>query len=229
MKNFSAVSLAIAAALVISPVALVGQTHNFNFSGPVTNGPNGAVGEITINGAFATSTPYGPDGGVIISSFSGYYSDTGDGVSGAISLYPGYGTYENYLTSADDSWWFNNLFYPGANAPGTTRGLVDYYGPLFYVSPTTGTPDPDEWEVNFWAVTNTTYQVEESVTGSTQHFLNYASGIGITSVNEGTVNRNTLSIPEGGAALLYLLLAGAACFGAMVLSPRNRLGNRASA
>jgi hypothetical protein len=29
-------------------------------------------------------------------------------------------------------------------------------------------------------------------------------------------------VPEGGAALLYLLLAGAACFGAMVVSSRNR-------
>jgi len=33
------------------------------------------------------------------------------------------------------------------------------------------------------------------------------------------------NVPEGGAALLYLLLAGAVCFGAMFFSPRKRLGN----
>jgi hypothetical protein len=38
-----------------------------------------------------------------------------------------------------------------------------------------------------------------------------------------------VSTPEGGAALLYLLLAGASCFGAMFFNARNRLGNRASA
>ena len=37
------------------------------------------------------------------------------------------------------------------------------------------------------------------------------------------------SVPEGGSSLLYLLLAGAGCFGAIFLSPRNRLGSRASA
>jgi len=39
----------------------------------------------------------------------------------------------------------------------------------------------------------------------------------------------TLSVPEGGASLLYLLLAGGACFGAMFLVPRNRFANLASA
>jgi hypothetical protein len=37
------------------------------------------------------------------------------------------------------------------------------------------------------------------------------------------------SVPEGGAAFMYLLLAGASCFGAMFFGARNRLGNRASA
>jgi hypothetical protein len=37
-----------------------------------------------------------------------------------------------------------------------------------------------------------------------------------------------VSAPEGGAALLYLLLAGGACFGAMFFS-RSRFANLASA
>jgi hypothetical protein len=36
----------------------------------------------------------------------------------------------------------------------------------------------------------------------------------------------TLSIPEGSAPLLYLLLAGAACCGAIFLRPRNRFSSR---
>jgi len=38
-----------------------------------------------------------------------------------------------------------------------------------------------------------------------------------------------ISVPEGGATLLYLLLAGGACFGAMLLNSRNRFANLASA
>ena len=37
------------------------------------------------------------------------------------------------------------------------------------------------------------------------------------------------TVPEGGAALLYLLLVGLACFGAMLFSSRNRFGKRETA
>jgi hypothetical protein len=37
------------------------------------------------------------------------------------------------------------------------------------------------------------------------------------------------SVPEGGTALLYLLLAGASCFGAMLFSSRNQFGKRETA
>ena len=37
-----------------------------------------------------------------------------------------------------------------------------------------------------------------------------------------------VAVPEGGASLLYLLLAGAVCFGAMFLSSRNRFESSAS-
>jgi hypothetical protein len=38
-----------------------------------------------------------------------------------------------------------------------------------------------------------------------------------------------VAIPEGGAAWLYLLVAGAASFGAMLFASRSRLGSRAQA
>jgi len=60
----------------------------------------------------------------------------------------------------------------------------------------------------------------------------YTSGLTYTSTQHGSgpayLGPN-VSVPEGGAALLYLLLAGGACFGAMFLAPRNRFANLASA
>jgi len=38
-----------------------------------------------------------------------------------------------------------------------------------------------------------------------------------------------LHVPEGGAAFMFLLLAGATCFGAMFFKYRNQLGNRETA
>ena len=38
-----------------------------------------------------------------------------------------------------------------------------------------------------------------------------------------------IDVPEGGAAFLYLLLAGGICFGAMFLNRRNRFASLASA
>ena len=38
-----------------------------------------------------------------------------------------------------------------------------------------------------------------------------------------------IDVPEGGAAFLYLLLAGGICFGAMFLNSRNRFANLVSA
>ena len=35
-----------------------------------------------------------------------------------------------------------------------------------------------------------------------------------------------VSVPEGGKSLLYMLLAGAPCFGAMFFSSRNQFGKR---
>ncbi len=100
---------ACAAVFAISPAAMA-DSFNFSYSGPVTNGPAGTV---TLDGVFTTSVPYGSDGGDIVISFTGTYSDSGDGVSGEVSLYPGYSTYESYLTSADGMWLYDNLYYPG--------------------------------------------------------------------------------------------------------------------
>jgi hypothetical protein len=59
--------------------------------------------------------------------------------------------------------------------------------------------------------------------------LEFSNGVQIGTGTAWATSQPIVSAPEGGASLLYLLLAGAACFGALFLSPRNRLGDRTSA
>ena len=182
MKKVSVILFSLAAVLAISPAALA-DSFTFSYTSPVTitggsQSPyTGPAGTITFSGIFTTGNTPDADGGLPITSFTGTYSDTTDAVSGALSLYPGTSTYENYLTTADGSWWYDNLYYPNANAPGTQFGQFDYYGLVFYVGPSSNST---EYEVNIWAITSTTYEVLESVTGSGQDYLNGATGIGIT-------------------------------------------------
>jgi hypothetical protein len=180
MKKLSLALFALAMALVIAPAALADTSYSFIYSGTVSNYGTGETypgDTITVSGVFTTSGAPDADGGVDITAFTGTYSDPEDGVSGAISLYPGNSTYENHLTSANDSWLYDNLYYPDKNAPGTTGGQFDYYGLLFNIGPSS---DPNEWEVNFWANTSTTYVLVESQDEPSQDYLNESAGIGIT-------------------------------------------------
>src|ERR1035441_8594097 len=167
MKKLGLALLASAMAFAIAPAALA-DSLNFDFVGTVSNYNTGTTypaETVTLDGVFTTSGVPDADGGVQIASFTGTYSDPEDGVVGAVSLYPGHSTYESHLTSADGSWWFDNLYYPGLNAPNTVGGQFDYYGLLIYVGPS---GDPTKWEVNFWADTSTSYEMVESLTGSGQ-------------------------------------------------------------
>ncbi len=104
MRKFSLALFALTAALAIAPAAFA-DSYNFNYIGNVSNyssGENYPGDTITLNGVFTTSGAPDSDGGVDITSFTGIYSDSEDGVSGEISLYPGNSTYENHLTSADN-------------------------------------------------------------------------------------------------------------------------------
>jgi len=180
MRNVSLTLLSLAAALVIVPAALA-DSFIFVYTGNVSSyssGVNYPAYNITVNGVFTTAGTPDSDGGVDITSFTGSYSDPENGVSGAISLYPGNSTYENYLVSSNGSWDYDNLYYPHANAPGTSGGLFDYYGLLFNIGPSN---NPDEWEVNFWANTSTSYILVESETEPGQDYLNQSTGIGISS------------------------------------------------
>ena len=222
MNKFSLVSLAIAASFAIPQLAFAQTSEPFDFSGPTTAVSYGTYypGWITIAGTFLVSgTSLGDDGGFEISNITGTYDNSGSGVSGNISLYSGlgYGTYESKLTSADGSWYYDNLYYPAANAPGTTHGEFDLQGLLFYVGPA---GNPDEWEVNFYAVSGTAYQVEESKTGCTQCYLGGATDISITPANTLGVNGDGIDVPEG-TSLFMLALCGLGLAGAFLFKTRQ--------
>ena len=203
MRKLPLTLLSLAATLASAPAALA-DSYIFIYTGNVSNYSTGLyypAAEITINGVFTTSGSANADGGIDITSFTGTYTDTEDGVSGAISLYPGNGTYENYLTSANNLWLYDNLYYPKTNAPGTTGGQFDYYGLLFNIGPSS---DPAEWEVNFWANTGTTYLLVESEDEPSSGYLNQSTGIGITNPDNpinptGPIIART---PEPGSLLL---------------------------
>lgn len=203
MRKSSLALLSLAATLVGLPAARA-DSFIFTYTGNVSNystGVNYPAYNITINGVFTTSGAPNADGGINITSFTGTYSDPENGVSGAISLYPGNGTYENHLTSANNSWWYDNLYYPGANAPGTIGGLFDYYGLLLNIGPSS---NPDEWEVNFWANTSTTYVLVESQNEPSQDYLNTSTGIGISSSGNPSDPSGPIisQTPEPGSLLL---------------------------
>ena len=216
MKKFSLVSIAIAVLFAIPQLAFA-QSEPFNFTGPTApvffdNQQYGTYlpGTITIAGTFQYSDPPNGQGGDQITNITGTYTDS-TGVSGGISLYPGYGSAGAPAKSADGLWDYDNLYYPGANAPGTVGGEFDKSaGLLFYVGPVA---TPDEWEVNIWTNANgTSYSILESSTGGT--WLNGATDILTQYSNtDGSLGGGLNGhVPEGsGLPMLALCGLGLAC------------------
>jgi hypothetical protein len=175
MKKLSLISLAIATALAISPVAFA-QNYDFTFTGANSGPDANATGSGTLDVV----------GGVVLG-----LTGTFDTFNMTLVAPGGYAGNDNHFISSGSPSYFDftglsfgansidyNLFYDGS----TGTYLIDS------VSNSSGYPTPST-------------QVDFSAT----------------------------QVPEGGAALLYLLLAGGACFGAMFFIPRNRFANLASA
>lgn len=127
MRKFAVALLALAGALAITPVAF---SESFNFSGPT--GPGAPTpGTMSFNVTFTTGAATSDDGWNI-TSLSGTYSNTGDGLAGSLSLYPGNGTNESALWDANHQATYDNVFYPNNDAPADPgAGPKQYVGGYF--------------------------------------------------------------------------------------------------
>ena len=221
MKKFSLVSLAIGAALAISPAMLIGQS-TFNWSAT----DNGLVGSGTL-----TATSVG--GGVWdITGMTGTFTNTntsnGDqAFSGSIDGLTGFhgeaGTpsYNSSSPSADaQTDYYDDLLYLGFTSPassldppfsGSGGGQLDSGGMVFNVDdPTAGV-----YEIQIQQIGSTDYVFIVNPDGT------YAPGPGY-----GTLETN-FNVPEGGTSLFYLLMVGVVCIGAVFFSSRNPIHIRA--
>jgi hypothetical protein len=217
MKKLSLISLAVAAALAICPAALVGQTLDWSVDA------NGITGSGTVS-----VVPNGVPGVYNITNMGGTFADTnlGEVFSGTvIGIDPSYlgETYPpSYSLSSpspdtagdlyDELLYLNGSGSPSSNingVPGNGGGQEDAAGFIFNVQTTSGV-----YEVQIYQNGSTPYDFTVNPDGSYQ------------GPPYGTPTN--FSVPEGGAALLYMLLAGGACFGVMFFS-RNRFANLVSA
>ena len=137
-----------------------------------------------------------------------------------------------------------DVLYGGANPPTYTDvGIAGYAEVAYLVNlmfNTTNTTTQGLISEAIWSITDpvlsgtgsAAYLVTDAVNyaGSTSDSLSQYSNLYIlTPRTIGTGQEMWIRVPEGGAALVYLLLAGASCFGAVYFNSRMRLGRRKTA
>lgn len=150
MRKFLIALLTLAAVLAITPAARA-ESVLFNLSG----GGISTTGTITLGAELAP-------GAYEIAGITGTFSDANLGISSMPigSMVPGYGTpFGGTLTSADGSWYYDNLVF----SPGTPT-FDSWGGPLYNLGVD---------EVNIWSVGGSTYEVGVSLTGATQDYLEF--------------------------------------------------------
>lgn len=113
---------------------------------------------------------------------------------------------EEYFVGVTGSFFSNYV-------PGTSTGVVPNVGPSSLQVGTYSIPTPPATSPAF--VNNTINLLETN--GGTLTITNYSA------TNE------TFKAPEAGSSFLYLLLAAAVCFGAMLFAPRGIAANQAAA
>jgi len=206
MSKFSLVSLACVTALAISPIALVGQETNFTFS--YNDGTFIATGNLT-GTEIGSSGVYDVESGTIDVTSDATGLITGSGVLEPNPSAPGccY-TYTNLPNNGGTYLTIDNLLTPGANPQLDDNGIA------FLV----GSTAANEQQVAIWANGPSQYTV---FVGNWLYGPNVYGG--------GGEYFNAVNVPEGGTALLYLLFAGAGCFGAIFFNSRKGLDGRVSA
>jgi hypothetical protein len=228
MKKLAVVFLTLAGALAVAPVASA-DSFTFNFSGAVNTTFGSNPGTISFSSVFITGVA-ATDGGFNITSVSGTYTDTSDGLTGNLSLYGGNGTNESPLTDTFDTESYDNVFYPNNNAPSDPSGPKGYVGGYFDDQGLlmTLTDGSSLYEVEFYGdATATDYFVQESIQGCNPATANTQQNQDACFLNEST---GTSQLYEPGPGQLSstpepssLLLLGTGLLGLAFIAYRKQL------
>jgi hypothetical protein len=236
MKKFAVALITLAGALAITPAASA-DSFNFSFSGAVNSSfPGVNPGTISFGSVFITSV-VGPNGGQDITSITGTYTDTSNGLTGNLSLYTGGGTngsvgsplWDQYQTES-----YDNVFYPQNNAPADPNSAApkQYVGGYFDDQGLLMTLNDGGtlYEVAFYGdATPADYFVQESIQGCNPATANTPQNQDACFLNESTGSDalyqpspgNLGSTPEPSS----LLLLGSGLLGLAFLVYRKQLRN----
>ena len=105
-------------------------------------------------------------------------------------------------------------------AVGYVTGALATYGPFGQGDDTTAANTALGADTNLWVLTPITGT--QSTGGPPQEMWISVQGAAL-------LRSNISNVPEGGTALIYLLLAGPSCFGVMFFNSRSRLGRSEAA
>ncbi len=234
MKKFLAALLTLVGALAITPVALA-DSFDFSFTGPVTQFAGVNPGTISFSSVFVTAVT-GPDGGLDITSVSGTYTDTSNGLTGNLSLYTGggvNGTNAAPLLDAHSTESYDNVFYPNNNAPkDATGGPKGYVGGYFDDQGLLMTLNDGGslYEIAFYGdATQADYFVQESIEGCNPATANTPQNGDACYLNE-TTGTQALYEPipgqlSGTPEPSSLLLLGSGLLGLAFLVYRKQVRN----
>jgi hypothetical protein len=228
MKKLASITTLFVLVLVLAPQVSSGQTAAFNFTpipaGDVQQGWTGNLASLFDVAAGSSITI--SDLGIFNQSGTGYIT----------------GKVEVVLYNVTTGLQVSQIVTFGPTTQYTAQGYAVYQaiapvtlGPGDYAVDAVGFGPADTNGNNGFppepAPTDNTFGGTLSFPTNPSSFYDYNTSLDLPTIPDPHIYEagNFEVVPEGGASWLYLLLAGAVCFGAMAFGSRNRLGSHASA